>query len=54
MAQTDTSSTRRPGVPSEAEERSVSELTPPVPEQTAESIKEDVESTKERAKEGRA
>jgi hypothetical protein len=26
---------------------------PPVPEQTAESIKEDVESTKERAKEGR-
>lgn len=28
--------------------------TPPVPEQTAESVKEDVERTKERAKEGRA
>jgi membrane protein len=28
--------------------------TPPMPEQTAESIKEDVESTKEKAKEGRA
>ena len=28
--------------------------TPPVPEQTTESIKEDVESTKEKAKEGRA
>jgi len=32
----------------------VQAATPPVPEQTAESIKEDVESTKERAKEGRA
>lgn len=28
--------------------------TPPIPEQTAESIKEDVKSTKEKAKEGRA
>lgn len=28
--------------------------TPPVPEQTAESIKEDMQSTKEKAKEGRA
>jgi hypothetical protein len=32
----------------------VQAVTPPVPEQTAESIKEDVESTKEKAKEGRA
>jgi Putative Actinobacterial Holin-X, holin superfamily III len=32
----------------------VQAATPPVPEQTAESIKEDVESTKEKAKEGRA
>jgi hypothetical protein len=32
----------------------VQAATPPVPAQTAESIKEDVESTKEKAKEGRA
>jgi hypothetical protein len=32
----------------------VQAATPPVPEQAAESIKEDVESTKEKAKEGRA
>lgn len=32
----------------------VREAAPPVPEQTAESIKEDVKSTKEKAKEGRA
>jgi Putative Actinobacterial Holin-X, holin superfamily III len=32
----------------------VKAATPPVPEQTAESIKEDVEATKEKAKEGRA
>jgi hypothetical protein len=32
----------------------VQEAAPPVPEQTAESIKEDVESTKEKVKEGRA
>lgn len=32
----------------------VKAATPPVPEQTVESIKEDVESTKEKAKEGRA
>ena len=31
----------------------VQAATPPVPEQTAESVKEDVESTRERAKEGR-
>jgi len=32
----------------------VQAATPPVPEQTAESVKEDVEATRERAKEGRA
>jgi Putative Actinobacterial Holin-X, holin superfamily III len=32
----------------------VQAATPPVPEQTAESVKEDLESTKEKAKEGRA
>jgi Putative Actinobacterial Holin-X, holin superfamily III len=32
----------------------VKAATPPVPEQTAESVKEDVESTREKAKEGRA
>jgi len=32
----------------------VQAATPPVPEQAAESVKEDVESTKKRAKEGRA
>lgn len=32
----------------------VQAATPPVPEQTAESVKEDVELTKEKAKEGRA
>jgi Putative Actinobacterial Holin-X, holin superfamily III len=31
----------------------VREGTPPVPEQTVESVKEDVERTKQRAKEGR-
>lgn len=32
----------------------VQAATPPVPEQTAESVKEDLESTKQKAKEGRA
>ncbi len=46
MAQTDTSFTRRTGVPSEAEERSVSELMQQLTEQTTRLAQKEIELAK--------